>query len=113
MKKYYEQTFNIEGYEQSFRFKKIQPTKLLSLVTVIGDRNDLESNETLFEFALENAEVLLGKTWEPVVSYLPTKEHIYWPANLEDDLAAINEIITTFIREVLNKVFTKSNESQE
>lgn len=112
-KKYYEQIFKIEGYQNDFKFKKIKPTKLLSLATLFNEVNTLSTNEEIFDFALLNTEVLLGNKWSPVLQVSLTGETIYWPAKLEDDLMAINQIITEFIREVLNKVFTKSNESQE
>ncbi len=112
-KKYYEKTFKISGYDNNFRFKKIKPTRLLSLATLFSEQQDLATNEQIFDFALLHTEVDLVGQWKPVLTILPTSEEVYWPANLEDNITAINEIITEFIKEVLNKVFTKSNESQK
>lgn len=111
MKKYYEIRFNIEGYKHDFKFKKIKPTKLLSLATLFSENQNIETNEEIFDFALQHTEVLLMEKWESVLTILPNGGEVYWPMNLEDNLMAINEIISVFIKEVLNKVFTKSNES--
>ena len=62
-KKYYEETFKIEGYDHSFRFKKIKPTKLLSITTLFSDKDDPENMEKIFDFALESTEVLLIDKW--------------------------------------------------
>jgi hypothetical protein len=111
--KYYEMTFKITGYDNSFKFKNIKPTKLLSLATLFSKSNDIATNEQIFDFALANTEVLLIDKWTPVITILPNGEYVYWPANLEDNLIALNEIITTFVKEVLNKVFTSSNKSEK
>ena len=113
MEKYYEKTFKITDYSNEFRFKKIKPTKLLSLATLFNEDNSLEANEQIFDFALLHTEVNLGGQWTQVLTIFQKEGYVYWPMNIEDNLRAINEIITEFIREVLNKVFLKSNESQK
>ncbi len=113
MKKYYEKVFKIEGYDNDFRFKNIKPTKLLSLSTLFADKSDIHSLEQLFDFALLSTEVQVFDKWEPVLTILPTGEMSYWPVNIEDNISAITQIINIFIRDVLNKVFTKSNKSEK
>lgn len=111
--KYYEMTFKITGYDNSFRFKNIKPTKLLSLATLFTKSNNLASNEQIFDFALLNTEVLIIDKWLSVVEILSNGDYVYWPGDIEDNLIALNEIITTFIKEVLNKVFTSSSKSEK
>lgn len=113
MKKYYEHVFKIESYDFNFRFKKIKPTKLLSLSSLFGGDINSEEMEKLFDFALMNTQVLIVDKWHDVVESLPNGEVVYWPESLEDNLSAISEISSKFINDVIKVVFTKSNESMK
>jgi len=107
-KKYYEQTFKSEIEKNlEFRIKKISPVKLLSVATQFGGK-DMASTEQIFTFALENTEVKVLDQWLPVKE---TNKEVYWPADIEDKMQVLQEVVTHFITDVLAMVFTKSSES--
>lgn len=106
--KYYEKTFKSEiDKNLEFRIKKISPVKLLSLATQFGGK-DMASTEQIFKFALENTEVKILDQWLPVKE---TNREVYWPANIEDNIQVLQEVVTHFVTDVLAMVFTKSSKS--
>lgn len=106
--KYYEKTFKSEiDPKLEFRFKKISPVKLLSVATQFGGK-DIASTEQIFTFALENTEVKVLDQWLPVKE---TNREVYWPADIEDNIQVLQEVVTHFVTDVLAMVFTKSSKS--
>jgi len=104
--KYYETSFKIKDYPKEFRIKKISPVKILSIATQFGE-DSLEATERIFTFALENTEVLI------LDKYLPVKEEgkeVYWPNDIEDNILVLQELVTYFVKNVINIVFQKSSE---
>lgn len=89
-----------------FRFKNIKPTELLALQMTINF-NDFEKTTKLFEFILENTEVLIAQTW------LNVKEKgrdVYLPVGIENELNVLMDISTKFLTDVVKPVFQKSRE---
>lgn len=108
MKKYYESIYNSKLQpELTFRIKKISPVKLLSLATQFGNQ-DIESTEQIFTFALEHSEVKVLDTW---LSVKEAGKEVYWPADIEDNIPVLQEVVTKFVSDVLSTVFTKSKKS--
>lgn len=106
--KYYEKTFKSEIESNlEFRIKKISPVKLLSVATQFGGK-DMASTEQIFTFALENTEVKVLDQWLPVKE---TNKEVYWPADIEDKVQVLQEVVTHFVTDVLAMVFTKSSKS--
>lgn len=96
--------FKIDNIDFSFRFKKIKPTKLLSLSTQLGSQN-LETNEQVYDFILENTEVKVEGTWTTI-----KEKEVFFPPILEERLDILQSIVVKFIGEFLTPVFTKSVE---
>jgi len=106
--KYYEKTFKSKiETNLEFRIKKISPVKLLSVATQFGGK-DMSSTEQIFTFALENTEVKVLDQWLPVKE---TNKEVYWPADIEDKIQVLQEVVTHFITDVLIMVFPKSSKS--
>lgn len=107
--KYYEKTFKSEIEPKlEFRFKKISPVKLLSIATQFVGSKDMASTEQIFTFALENTEVKVLDQWLPVKE---TNKEVYWPADIEDKIQVLQEVVAHFVTDVLAMVFTKSSKS--
>src|SRR5690554_2385628 len=106
--KYYEKTFKSEiETNLEFRIKKISPVKLLSVATQFGGK-DMASTEQIFTFALENTEVKVLDQWLPVKE---ANKEVYWPADIEDNIQVLQEVVAHFITDVLIMVFPKSSKS--
>jgi len=101
------QEFKIESKpELDFRIGEISPVELLAISSQV-DLDNLQKTETLFTFALEHTEVKQGNSWFPV----KTKDReVYCPIEFKEDFAALNEVLTYFIKEVIVKTFLKSSE---
>lgn len=107
---YYEQEFTIDGYDNiTFRFKKVSPIDIFALANVAAN---METNTNSFkEFitsVLEMTEMIKGGK---VLSVKEKGRDIYFPAKIEMDFKAWNEITKNFIQIVLNPTFTESNRS--
>ena len=89
-----------------FRNKELSPLKVLALQTQI-DFGNMEKVEGLFSFILENTEVSVnGYDWVPVKE---KGREIYYPSGIEKNLNNLNEIVLTFLNEVIKPLFTESN----
>lgn len=89
-----------------FRNKELSPLKVLALQTQI-DFSDMGKVEELFSFILENTEVSVnGYDWVPVKE---KDREIYYPSGIEKNLNNLNEIVLTFLNEVIKPLFTESN----
>lgn len=98
--------FNIKSRKENFRIKDMAPTRLLAFKYVI-DFDDMDATDKMFQFIFENIEVLINDKW------MPLKEknlNVYYPADIQTDLTALNEIVTYFINDYIKPVFMKSNE---
>ncbi len=93
--------FNIESRKELFRIGHVTPVELLSIATVL-DLEKLTQVTEFVTFALEHAEVKMGETWQPVK--VKGKE-IYMPLGMENDFAALNEIVAVMLNEVVSKAF--------
>lgn len=96
--------FKVNDIDFTFRFKKIKPTKLLSLSTQLGTQ-DLANNESTYDFILENTEVKVEGTWTTI-----KEKDVFFPPILEARLDVLQSIVVKFISEFLAPVFTKSAE---
>lgn len=92
-----------------FRVKKISPVDLMAITASI-DFDKFETNKSLITFCLENAEVKVGETWQPV----KTKgRDVYQPMGIESNITALNQVFYWMMENVIAKSFTKSSESTE
>lgn len=99
--------FKIESLpDVQFRVSKISPIDLLAITTQI-DFNNFVQTKSLYTFALEHTEVKQGEKWFPVKI---ANQEVYTPTTIEENLVALNEIITYFLNEVVTKTFMKSSE---
>ena len=99
--------FKIESLpDLELRFNKLSPVDLLAITTQI-DFEKFGQTKELFGFALEHTEVKQGEKWFPVK--YPGKE-VYTPTSIEENLLALNQIVTYFLDEVIAKTFMKSSE---
>lgn len=106
--KYYEAIFTTDVEPNlKFRIRKVSPIKLLSIATRFGDQ-DLASTEEVFKFALENTEVQVLDKWFPVKE---ANKEVYWPADIDENLMLLQELVAYFIKNVIASVFTKSSKS--
>lgn len=90
--------------ETQFRFKDINPVKMLALQTAI-DFDDIEKTEKLYSFILENTEVNIAGTWTQVKI---TGRNVYFPVGFEKEINSMMEICITFLNEVVKPLFQKS-----
>lgn len=88
-----------------FRAGKISALEILALKTQI-DFDDIEKTQETFKFILEHLEVNIGDKW---IKVKEKDKDIYYPAELEDDVAGINDLIMHFLTEVIKPLFLKSN----
>lgn len=99
--------FTIESRpELTFRTKKISPVDLLALTTTIDFENFTKTKE-LYNFALEHIEV---KDTDNKWSSAKIEGREVYNLLIEDDVMAMNELITYFLNEVVGKAFMKSSE---
>lgn len=99
--------FKIKSRNEVFRIKQMNAIETLALNTQISFQN-IEKTTQLFNIVLERIEVKCGNDWLPVKE---KGQDIFYPAGIENDVHAIDELITYFMNEYLKPIFTKSNES--
>lgn len=92
--------------ELVFRTKNISPVDLLALTTTIDFENFTKTKE-LYNFALEHIEV---KDNNDKWSSAKVEGREVYNLLIEDDVMAMNELITYFLNEVVGKAFMKSSE---
>lgn len=91
--------------ELTFRTKKISPVDLLALSTTI-DFEKFTKTKELYNFALEHMEIKEGDKWSPV----KFENRDVYNILIEEDIVALNELISYFLNEVVAKAFMKSSE---
>ena len=102
--------FKIEALpEITFRVAKISPVDLMAITTMI-DFEKFETNKTLINFCLENAEVKMGEKWMPVKV---KGRDVYQPMGIDNNFLALNQVFLWMLENVITKTFTKSSESTE
>ena len=89
-----------------FRFKDISPIKMLALQTTINF-DDFDKTSNLFSFILENTEVNINGSWQPVKM---SNREVYLPIGIEKELNTLMEICLKFINDVIKPLFKKSEE---
>ena len=91
------------------KFTNLTAAQVLSFNTMI-DYETFEQSEKSFTFVFEHTAVKVNDQW------MPLKEkgmEVYWPADIENDLHALQEIFMEFITKVIKPLFMKSNESSQ
>ena len=95
--------------EFEYRIKKMNAIETLALRSQYRADATYEETANFYNTVLERMEVNAGKEWLPVKT--PGKD-IYYPAGIENDIAAIEKLILHFVQHI-TEVFQKSNESKE
>lgn len=95
--------FTIKSLPNTFRIKKMNAIDILALRSQI-DFDDFEKIRKVYGIMLENMEVKFDNSWLPVKE--KDKEE-YYPAGIESNVHAINELLNYFMTEFLRPVFTK------
>lgn len=98
--------FAIKNYPYQFRIGKLNALDILAFRTQINFDN-IDSAKNVFSNILENIEVQIGEKW------LPCKvkdQAIFYPAEIEDNVDLLNEVVGYFLNDFLKPVFRKSNE---
>ena len=103
--------FNIKSLNNNFRVKKMNAIQLLALRSQI-DFDNYKKIEKLYTLMLSNIEVEFDGQWLPVIEENKNGKINYYPANIEENVQAIDELIQYFMKEVLMPVFTSSNASK-
>ena len=104
------QEFTIDSMpDKIFRVAKISPVDLMAITTMV-DFEKFESNKTLITFCLENTEVKVGESWQPVK--VKGREN-YQPMGIDNNFIALNDIFMWMVENVISKTFTKSSESTD
>lgn len=98
--------FNITGYDNKFRIKKMNAIELFSLRESFHPDN-FDGIYNITNSVLERIEVQCGDKWLNVKE--PGKE-IYFPVNIENDVQAVKQLFHVFIFDYMNPVFQKSGE---
>lgn len=89
----------------NYRIKKMNAIQLLALRSSMNF-DDSDKLQACFERFLENIEVQVKDD-----KWLQVKQgNDYYPANIEEDIDAIQELIHNFVK-YIKSVFTKSSES--
>ena len=104
-----DKTFKIANYEQYFRIKPMNAIETLAIRTQISLK-DMRSAMKFYTTILEHIEVEIGGKWLPVKT---EGREIYYPDGIENDVAAVDELMQYFTKEYLEPVFTKSRESKD
>lgn len=102
------ETFNVTGYTNKFRITKMNAIDVLAMKELLTNNESYEELKTFFETVLEKVEVECLDKWLPVKE---KNRDIYYPANIEDNVVAIQSIIDYFINQFLKPLFMKSSES--
>lgn len=98
--------FNIKSRPETFRVRQMSAVEFLALRSIAAT-TDLEGLTKFFQELLNRIEVKLGNTWLKVYD---KQANTYYPAEIEFDVMAIQEIIEYFTETVMKPVFTKSSE---
>lgn len=101
--------FKIESRDNEFRVKKIDTIELMAVVMTL-DLNSIESSKEYITFALDHIQVKIANDW---ISVKPKNKPVYWPANIENDYAAIKELISWFTTNIIKPVFQSSSKSNK
>ena len=101
-----QEVFEIKSYPNKFRVKKINALELMALRTQI-DFSNIEQNIKTYSYILEHLEVEISRVWSPVKE---VGKDVFLPMGLEDNVDAMNELITWFLLNVIKKAFMKSEE---
>ena len=99
-----QQTIDIGA--NTFRVKKMNAIETLALRTA-SNIDDTKSAQKFFNEILERIEVQVADKWLPVKD---KTVDAYYPAGIEDDVDAIQQLINFFMTSFLHPVFTKSAE---
>ena len=99
--------FKIKSRQEQYRIATIYPVEFLAISTQV-DLEKYEQTLTLYTFALEHIEVLIGEKWIPVKT--PNKQ-TYMPFGIGEDMIGLNELCMYFLTEVIYPAFQKSSES--
>lgn len=99
--------FTIDSLEYNFRIKKLNAIEALALRSQI-DFSSTSSVEALYYQILEKIEVHVANQWLPVKE---AGKNIFYPADIENDIVAVQELIKYFINEYLMPLFMKSSAS--
>lgn len=99
--------FQIKSRNEVFRIKQMNAIETLALNTQISFQN-MQKTTALFNIVLERIEVKCGNDWLPVKE---KDQDVFYPSGIENDLNAIDELITYFMNDYLKPIFMKSNES--
>lgn len=99
--------FKIKDYEYMFRIKDMNAIEALALRAQISN-DSFEKTVHFFNLVLEHIEVEFNGKWMPV----KTKDmEVYYPAGIERNMNAIQELIEHFTVDFLKPLFTSSNAS--
>ena len=90
--------------EHNYRIKKMNAIELLSIQSQISFKSAKQS-QACYSQILERIEVQCQDNWLPVKE---ENKEVYYPAGIENDLEAIQSLITFFMK-WLKEVFQKSN----
>lgn len=100
--------FKIPSLDNEFRIKTMNAIQALALRNCINV-DDFTTTEATFNIILEHIEVKCGEQW------LPVKEkdaNVFYPAGVEDNVFAINELIDHFLTNYFKPLFRKSDASK-
>lgn len=98
--------FTIKSRVETFRVRQMSAVEFLSL-RAIASSDSIESIQRFMMELLNCIEVKLGNTWLRVYD---KNADCYYPADIGDDVVAIQDLIDYFTGEVMKPVFTKSSE---
>lgn len=92
----------IKGY--TYRVKKLNALDIFAIKTACSFKT-VESAKTSFEQILNKIEVQCLDKW--ITCF---EEDNFYPANLENDVELVNELVSWFVGEVINPHFKKLDE---
>lgn len=90
----------------NFRFMKLPATELLALQTQLNF-DEFEKAKFATRYILEHTEVEVTGQWLPVKE---KNREVYYPQGIEDNIVALNFILTMFLTDIIKPLFQKSNE---
>lgn len=93
-----------KGFE--FRFMKLPATELLALQTQLNF-DEFEKAKFATKYILEHTEVEVAGQWLPVKE---KNREVYYPQHIDENITALNSILTMFLTNVIKPLFQKSNE---
>lgn len=106
--------FEIEGYNNKFRFKDATDPIMIMAYGELLAKEDLKTKQEIYSFAIDNTEVMVGDMWSPVrkkfVDNAGNEHFTYMPTELAKDIKAIQYIVYKFINDVIADAFQSSSE---